>query len=171
MELDSKIPTGTWTLYYHDPSDTRWTPESYQKIGSFDTYSQFFVLMKELGDIAIKYGMLFIMKDGIPPLYENFHNIRGGSYSLRIARNKSVQYFYTYTLACFVNDVVNNKDNIIQGISISPKRVNDKSMCFNVIKIWNKDCQTFNKGNELISYENIQSHSEIIYTPHVQRKI
>jgi hypothetical protein len=71
-------------------------------------------------------------------------------------------------LGCVVNDTENN---IIQGVSISPKRIVDKNQSFNVIKIWNKDCMRYNNIDQLIRLDNIQQCSEIIYTPHIQKKI
>jgi hypothetical protein len=128
--------------------------------------------MKELGDIAIKYGMLFIMKDTIPPLYENYANIKGGCYSLRINRLKASHYFMIYTISAMMGNVVNNSSiNQIQGVSISPKRIIEKNQYFNVIKIWNKDCTKFNSIENLIRLDNIHQHSDIIYTPHIEKKL
>jgi hypothetical protein len=66
---------------------------------------------------------------------------------------------------------VTNPLNQIQGISISPKRIVEKNQSFNVIKIWNKDSIKYNKGEQLIRLENIQQCTEIIYTPHIQKKL
>jgi hypothetical protein len=62
-------------------------------------------------------------------------------------------------------------ENQIHGISISPKRVQEKNQTFNVIKIWNKDCTNYNKGTEIINLDKIETLSEIIYTPHIQKKL
>jgi hypothetical protein len=67
--------------------------------------------------------------------------------------------------------VVSDNGNVIQGISISPKRVIEKSQVFNVIKIWNKDCTKYKDIEHLVKLDNIQTSSEIIYTPHVQKKL
>jgi hypothetical protein len=115
--------------------------------------------------------MLFWMKEGIPPLYENHANIKGGCYSLRISRAKAVRYFHLYTIACMLGQVVTDAQNAIHGISISPKRIIEKNQIFNVIKIWNKDCTKFNKPEQLVRLENIQQATEIIYTPHIQKKL
>jgi hypothetical protein len=70
-----------------------------------------------------------------------------------------------------MGNVVSDNGNVIQGISISPKRVIEKSQVFNVIKIWNKDCTKFKDIEQIIKLDNIQTSSEIIYTPHVQKKL
>ena len=120
--------------------------------------------------MSIQQGMFFWMRDGIPPLYENHANIKGGCYSLRVSRTSAMHYFMTYTIACFLEKVVTTPLNQIQGISISPKRIVEKNHSFNVIKIWNKDSIKYNKSEQLIRLDNIQQCSEIIYTPHVQKK-
>jgi len=127
--------------------------------------------MNMLEEVILQNSMLFWMREEVPPLYENHNNIRGGCYSLRINRSKSSNYFLLYTIACMLGNVVQDKDNIIQGISISPKRVVEKNQVFNVIKIWNKDCMKYKDINQLLKIDNIQSSSEIIYTPHVQKKL
>jgi hypothetical protein len=170
-QLSDSIPTGSWCLYYHNPVDTKWTPDSYQMIGTVRTWGEFFAVLHHLEDVSIQQGMLFWMKEGVPPLYENHSNIKGGCYSLRINRAKSVRYFNLYTIACMLGQVVADQQNVIHGISISPKRIVEKNQIFNVIKIWNKDCTKFNKPEQLSRLENIQQATEIIYTPHIQKKL
>ena len=173
FQLTDSIPTGSWCLYYHNPADTKWTPESYQNVGTVKTWGEFFAVMRDLEDSSIQHGMFFWMKEGIPPLYENHANIKGGCYSVRVSRQKAVNYFMLYTLASMLGKSVNNSENIIQGVSISPKRIYDpkNSQSFNVIKIWNKDCMKFCKSEELVVLDNIQQTSEIVYTPHTQKKL
>ena len=125
--LESSIPTGSWTLYYHHPADHRWTMDSYQKIVTIKTWGDFFSCMKALEESIIQSAMLFWMRGDVPPLYENHNNIRGGCYSLRINRSKSNNYFLLYSIACLMGTVVSDNGNVIQGISISPKRVIEKS--------------------------------------------
>jgi hypothetical protein len=170
-QLSDSIPTGSWCLYYHNPVDTKWTPDSYQMVGTVRTWGEFLGVLHHLEDVSIQQGMLFWMKEGIPPLYENHANIKGGCYSLRISRSKSVRYFNMYTIACMLGQVITDPLNAIHGISISPKRIIEKNQIFNVIKIWNKDCTKFNKPEQLIRLENIQQATEIIYTPHIQKKL
>lgn len=172
FQYSDSIPTGSWCLYYHNPVDTKWTPDSYQTIATVKNWGEFFAVMRELQDSSIQHGMFFWMREGVPPLYENHANIKGGCYSLRISRVRAAHYFLLYTIASMLGKVVDNSNvNIIHGVSISPKRVIEKNQSFNVIKIWNKDCTRFNKGEHLIRLDNIQQCSEIIYTPHIQKKL
>jgi len=169
--LSDPIPTGSWCLYYHNPADTKWTPDSYIVVGTAKVWGDFFSILKELQDVSIQQGMLFWMREGVPPLYENHANIKGGCYSLRVSRQRSVHYFLMYTIASMLGKVVHDPTNQIQGVSISPKRIIEKNQSFNVIKIWNKDCTRYNKSEHLIFLDNIQQCSEILYTPHVQKKL
>lgn len=165
------IPTGSWCLYYHNPADTKWTPESYVLLGKAATWGEFFGLLKEIQDVTIQQGMLFWMREGVPPLYENHANIKGGCYSLRISRQRSVNYFLLYCVAAMLGKVVSDPANQIQGVSISPKRVIEKNQSFNVIKIWNKDCTRYKHKDELVLLDNVQTCTEIVYTPHIQKKL
>ena len=169
--LSDPIPTGSWCLYYHNPVDTKWTPESYINVGTVRTWGEFFAMMNEIQDVSIQHGMLFWMREGIPPLYENHANIKGGCYSLRVSRSRAAHYFMLYTVASMLGTAVKDNVNVIQGVSISPKRIVEKNQSFNVIKIWNKDCTRYNHAEQLISIDNINACSEIIYTPHVQKKL
>ena len=171
-QLTDPIPTGPWCLYFHNPSDTKWTPESYVLITKVSTWQDFFAVMRESQDICSQYGMLFWMREGVPPLYENHANIKGGCYSLRVSRVRANHYFILYSLAAMLGKAVYDPQlNIIQGVSISPKRIVEKNQSFNVIKIWNKDCTRYHKSEQLLLLDNIQQCSEILYTPHIQKKL
>jgi hypothetical protein len=171
VALGDAIPTGSWCLYYHNPVDTKWTPESYQFVATVRTWNDFFAVHRELQEVSVQHGMFFWMREGVPPLYENHANIKGGCYSLRINRQRATHYFMLYTIASMLGNVVQDKTNIVQGVSISPKRIAEKNQAFNVIKIWNKDCTKFSKPDQLVRLDNIQQCSEIIYTPHIQKKL
>ena len=172
IQLSDTIPTGSWCLYYHNPADTRWTAESYQLVALVKTWGEVLAVLRDLDDSSIQHGMFFWMREGVPPLYENHANIKGGCYSLRVSRVRASHFFHLYTFASMLGKVVENSEtNVIQGVSISPKRIVEKNQSFNVIKIWNKDCTRYNKSDQLIRLDNIQSCSEIIYTPHIQKKL
>ena len=173
MSLSDFIPTGSWSLYYHNPVDTKWTPDSYVFLGTAKTWGDFFSIVNEGQDVCMQQGMLFWMREGITPLYENHANIKGGCYSIRVSRQKSVNYFLMYTISAMLGNCVDDKANIIQGVSISPKRIYDpkNTQSFNVIKVWNKDCMKFCKSSELVVLDGINQTSEIVYTPHTQKKL
>ena len=125
-----------WTLWAHLPHDTDWTLKSYKKIFDFETVEQAITLTETLPEKLIKNCMLFIMRDGIQPTWEDERNASGGCFSYKI-NNKHVKESWsalTYRLAgeTITNDPSLSK--IINGITISPK----KNFC--IIKIWTGTC-------------------------------
>ena len=171
--MDEPFCTGNWTLYFHPSREKRWTLESFEKIATVKTPKDVLSIFKELGE-KIKGGMYFWMRENIPPLWENFQNIRGGSYSIRGIGDEGIKIFKLYTLAVMLNKAFTNKDDIINGISISPKLQGFgkvQKIGYFIIKIWNRDCDKFHSKKNLISIDDIISYDEVMYTPHVEKKM
>lgn len=123
-----------WTLWAHLPQDPDWTLESYKKVATIKTLENAVSLMEHMPLNMVDNCMLFVMREGIKPLWEDPQNRNGGYFSYKIS-NKTVhriwkRLFYTLiggtigTRAEFVNGVT--------GITISPK----KNFC--VVKIWTR---------------------------------
>jgi len=171
--MDQLFETGYWTLYYHPSREKRWTLDSFEKISTVRSVREVLSIYKELGD-KLKAGMFFWMRGDIPPLWENFQNIRGGSYSIRGAGDNGIKVFKIYTLACMMNKAVSNTEDTINGISISPKLQgfgNNQQVGYFIIKIWNKDCETFHSKVNLNCLEDIITYDDVMYTPHVEKKM
>ena len=171
--LDQKFESGSWTLYFHASREKRWTIDSFEKIGEVNTIRDVLSIFKELND-KIKNGMFFWMKGSIPPLWENFQNIRGGSYSIRGIEDKGIKIFKLYTLGVMLNKAFTDNDDIINGISISPKLQGFgkiQKVGYFIIKIWNKDCEKFHSKKNLISIDDTISYDDVMYTPHVEKKM
>ena len=171
--LDQKFESGSWALYFHASREKRWTIDSFEKIGEVNTIREVLGIFKELGD-KIKNGMFFWMKGNIPPLWENFQNIRGGSYSIRGVGDEGIKIFKLYTLGVMLNKAFMNKEDIINGISISPKLQGFgkvQKVGYFIIKIWNKDCDKFHSKTNLISIDDAISYDDVMYTPHVEKKM
>ena len=83
---------------------------------------------------CLKYNMLFLMKDDILPLWENKHNINGGSISIKVVNKNIFDIWLELSMGLIGEYIFINKINIenINGISISPK----KGFC--ILKIWLK---------------------------------
>jgi len=175
VNINSPLPSGTWTLYFHAPREKRWTLDTFQPIAKgISSVREVLAVFNELGD-KLKRGMFFCMRDPIPPLWENFQNIRGGSYSLRGGPEEGIEYYKSYILgAMMCQAVTSNKDQIV-GISISPKIMSgpngSQRVGFYVIKVWNKDSEMFNdpEGIHLLHPKLVQG--DILYTPHVDKKM
>ena len=173
ISLDAKLPSGTWTLYFHSPKEKRWTIDTFEKISSVGTVRETLILFKELGE-KIKRGMYFFMKDPYPPLWENYQNIRGGSYSIRGGLEDGDDIYKKYVLGSMLNLVVSNPEDTVMGISISPKILgqgNQQRIGFFVIKVWNKDAERFNKPAGIQCLDTKVVLEGILYTPHVEKKM
>ncbi len=172
--LDSKIPTGQWTLYFHSPKEKKWSLDSYTESTTASTWNDVFSTLNEITDAKLKGGMFFWMKAGIPPLWENHQNIRGGSYSLRGSIDSGLDTFLRYMIGAMLGNAANDpKDNIV-GISISPKTVDrgsQQGIGFYVIKIWNQDCLKYGKAEGLRLLESKMVIGDVIYTPHNEKKM
>ena len=148
ISLSDPLPTGTWTLYFHAPKEKRWSIDTFKPIAKVKSTQEILSVFQELGD-KLKRGMFFCMRDPVPPLWENYQNIRGGSYSLRGGPDDGVDFYKAYILGAMLDLTTNSIADTIVGVSISPKIMNGPNgtskVGFYVIKLWNKDCSTFNK--------------------------
>lgn len=164
---ESAIPTGNWTLYYHDTQDKKWSIDTFVKIATIHTWCDFWSLFRdqELTEKKILNGMFFLAQENIPPLWENHNNIRGGSYSLRIAQFDAYILFLKYCIATLLGVVVSNKDDRIICIEMSPKRG------FNVLKMWNKDANKFKNPKDLLLLDDNLKEGDAIFTPHLEKKM
>ena len=122
-----------WKLYYHLPHDKNWDVSSYSVIMSdIDTAEKVIGLNEFIHDNVIKNCMLFVMREGITPMWEDPRNRNGGCFSYKIS-NKFVPevwktLFYLITGETLCKDMSVSKH--VNGITISPK----KNFC--IIKIW-----------------------------------
>jgi len=176
-KLDDKIPTGDWTLFFHSPREKRWSIETYTEIGSVSTWRDVFNLLAAIGDMRLKGGMYFWMRKGVPPLWENFQNIRGGSYSLRGGLENGIDIFTTYSIASMLGIATQSPDDKVMGVNISPKLVvggnsdADQTIGFYTIKIWNHDCMRFGSPTGLQLLDKRMTVDEVLYTPHNEKKM
>lgn len=127
-----------WDLYYHLPQNNDWSLSSYvlikQEIENLETIIK---INEEMNDNIIKNCMLFIMKTGITPMWEDPKNRNGGCFSYKV-NNKFVVDVWKH-LFCHLGSnslcVDSEKNKYINGLTISPK----KNFC--IIKIWLNTCK------------------------------
>lgn len=174
MSIDLDSALGVWTLYFHAPREKRWTIDTFQPIAKMSTLRETLSVFQELGD-KIKRGMYFCMRDPIPPLWENYQNIRGGSYSLRGGPEEGCDYYKSYIVGAMLGKVTTDTTDQIVGLSISPKIMNgpngSQRVGFYVIKAWNRDSEKFNKPNGIHLLHPKLVPSDVLYTPHVEKKM
>ena len=164
IQLDTPIPTGSWTLYFHSPDETKWTLNTFISMGAMKTWRDFWTIMDGLQLEYLSNGMFFLMRDPYPPLWESHHHIRGGCYSFRCQKAEAPDIYINHIIAVMMN-VLTDPKNQINGLSISPKRG------FNIIKAWNNNAAGFCKPADINTTFSTIREGDIIYTPFVQKKM
>ena len=140
-----------WTFYYHLPDDKQWDLSSYKHvIKDINSLEQLMTVNEKIPEKIVKYCMLFVMRSGISPMWEDKQNRDGGCFSFKVS-NKLVynvwkQLFYSLCGETLCKDALHSKN--VNGITISPK----KSFC--IIKVWLKDC-SIQDPNILIDIPNL----------------
>lgn len=165
MNLDSPIPTGPWTLYFHSPEETKWTLNTFISLGAMKNWREFWTIINTLKEDSLSDGMFFMMRDPSPPLWESHHHIRGGCYSFRCQKKDAAEIYLNHIIASMLGSLTAHPENRINGISISPKRG------FNIVKIWNNDAQRFNHPSNIDTHFSPIREADIMYTPFVQKKM
>ena len=133
MVHENKI-TNNWNIWFHRIDEKKWTLDSYNKIATITSLESYLYYYKSISTFI--HGMFFVMKDNIPPLWEDINNINGGIITFKLTKSQSDNAWKELTSALVGNTLCDNM-NLINGISISPKINN----C--IIKIW------VNKNNML----------------------
>ena len=129
-----------WNLWAHLPQDTDWTSKSYKLIYNFKTIEDTIAITESTPDPLIKSCMLFVMKDGINPVWEDPKNRNGGCFSYKVS-NKNVCDVWRELNYVLVGETISNSSSFVKcvtGITISPK----KNFC--IIKIWMTNCENLN---------------------------
>ena len=150
-----------WTLWAHLPHDTDWTLGSYKKILDFNTVEQAITLTETLPEKLIKNCMLFIMRNGIQPTWEDEKNTLGGCFSYKI-NNKFVKEAWTALTYRLTGETITNDNslsNIVNGITISPK----KNFC--IIKIWTNTCK-YQNATVIKPFKDLIIHQGCLFKKH-----
>jgi hypothetical protein len=128
-----------WTLWAHLPHNTDWSIKSYIPISTFSTIEETTAIMETLPSIMVENCMLFMMRQGIEPRYEDIKNRKGGYFSNKVLNKNVYKVWKELSYVTVGESVINNTNimNCVTGITISPK----KNFC--IIKIWmtNRDNQ------------------------------
>jgi hypothetical protein len=129
-----------WTLWAHLPHNTDWSIKSYIQISTFTTAEETIAVTETLPPILVENCMLFMMREGIKPTWEDPKNRNGGCFSYKVS-NKNVSKVWKELTYIVVGNSVSKQMsyvNCVNGITISPK----KNFC--IIKIWMSDCTNQN---------------------------
>ena len=125
-----------WTLWAHLPHNTDWSLKSYIPISTFSTVEETIAVTESLPPQLVENCMLFMMKEGITPMWEDKRNRDGGCFSYKVV-NKNVPKAWSDLIYRIVGCSISNNAGFVRsvtGITISPK----KNFC--IIKIWMTNC-------------------------------
>jgi hypothetical protein len=142
-----------WILWAHLPHDTDWSLKSYMKIYEFNTVEQAITITETLPPVLVTNCMLFLMRKGINPIWEDERNRNGGCFSYKIP-NKDVPDAWKQLSYSLVGETMSDNKKLlphINGITISPK----KNFC--IIKIWFANC-SFQDAAVIREVHGITSH-------------
>jgi len=157
-KMKSSPLTNTYDLYYHLPNDKNWDLSSYKIIKSVSTIEEIVSLNENVSNNIIKYCMLFLMKAGVSPLWEDQRNRNGGCFSYKVY-NKTVVEIWRHMVYAFCGGtLMKNRENMkhVNGITISPK----KNFC--ILKIWFENTNLQNP-EEVIAINNL-SKMGVLFT-------
>jgi hypothetical protein len=149
-----------WNLWYHNEKDN-WTISGYKKIYTIESIYDFWKLYNnwnQLGGLTSKH--FFIMKEDIPPIWEDSNNINGGCWSFKINEDQSYNLFEDLSTHLVCESIIIKSDEIM-GISICLKKNNNV-----IIKIWNNNSN--NNSLKLINDTILKKWGlDIIYISHI----
>jgi hypothetical protein len=150
-----------WNLYYHLPQNKSWDLSSYQTIlAEIDTAEKLVAIGEVLPPNVAKFCMLFVMRKGITPMWEDPQNRTGGFFSYKVS-NKFVPDVWKnlFYALCGETLCTNPKySKYINGITVSPK----KNFC--IMKIWMKDLSV-QDARLFIDIPNL-SRNGVAFSPH-----
>jgi translation initiation factor 4E len=143
----------SWCLWAHLPHDTDWSLKSYKKIFTMNSVEETIAITETLPEALVKNCMLFLMRDGIMPIWEDPQNRSGGSFSYKVS-NKNVYETWKELSYVLVGNSISKENSFVAnvtGITISPK----KNFC--IIKIWLSTCANQNPAIVMSEIEGITS--------------
>jgi len=121
-----------WCLWYHGINDKNWKNSSYKNIYDICNAHDIKFLNETIQTIHLQNSMLFIMREGIFPTWEDPDNREGCCISFKIPNNILKEQFDLILNRILSEDLLKDKENIeyLNGLSIIPKKE------FNIVKLW-----------------------------------
>lgn len=135
---DGLLLSDTWTLWAHLPHNTDWSVKSYKKILTFNTVEEAIALYETIPPVMVRNCMLFLMRDGIKPMWEDPRNKTGGCFSYKIKNNQVCEIWKNISYMLIGGTLSNESNSQINGVTVSPK----KNFC--VLKVWMETCDEQN---------------------------
>lgn len=143
---EHKLNNG-WVFWYHLPhsKNSDWSIKGYETLNDadgktliIDTVEKFWKVYNILPTLANSSdeNLWFLMREGIPPIWEHDINKEGGAFKFKIRKTDADNVWFELSLYLIGENLcIDEKDaELISGISISPKRSDHVT-----IRVWNLD--------------------------------
>lgn len=118
-----------WVCWFHDLNNENWSLASYQRLFTFETIEDFWIMCNNLKNT--NNGMYYLMRNGYPPIWDHEQNIDGGGWTFKV--DKKIAHDFWEKLACYcVGETLSTRPENVIGVSISPK------VRFVTIRLWTK---------------------------------
>ena len=141
-----------WNLFYHLPQNKSWVLSSYITIcGNIHELDELIAINVAVSDHIIRNCMLFLMRTGIQPVWEDVKNRSGGCFSYKVVNDSVPEVWRTLVYLLCGNTLMTNAENmkLVNGITVSPKKQ------FSIIKIWLRDCSLQNP-DVVVDFPNLK---------------
>jgi len=154
-----------WVLWSHDLDNDHWSLNDYQPVFSFNTVEDFWILYNNINHWHGQ--MYYLMRQGIPPMWEHPININGGGWTFRIDKKYADELWIKLSTFCIGETLSANSENI-SGISLSPKLRNV------IIRVWTKTNTVNPHDFDQIKKETendaiVVDFNNAIYTPNKEK--
>lgn len=126
-----------YSLWSHGLTDKNWEISSYTQMCTINNVSEFWRMINNFDKIGHRNRHLFLMKDGIQPMWEFSENRNGGVCSFKIEVHNSLE-IYENLCSHMILGSLSDIPSDINGISFCPKG----NTVF--VKVWNR-----NRDNDL----------------------
>ena len=155
-----------WSLYFHDPNDTRWTEESYIRLCDISSAEDIIHVYKAYKDMWPN-GAFYITREHIKPLWEDPGNRNGGCMSFKIMKYDINNVWFEIVSKILGEDFITEKErgrlwDKVTGISLSPKR----SYC--ICRIWISDKEYGQP--QWYDMSIIPTYTQILFKAHNENK-
>ena len=137
-----------WDLWFHSINENKWDKSSYKNLYPIENGLDYQIICESFKQNHYQNGMFFIMKRGIFPNWEDPDNRSGGCLSFKISSEKVIDCWNYILLKCIEEKIMNNYNDKINGLSISPKKE------FNIMKIWFSE-KNIDYTNNFIKYSEL----------------
>jgi translation initiation factor 4E len=151
----------SWVIWAHSPRNNNWNDTSCSKLATIATVEQAIAINALIPADVVTKCMLFVMRDGVAPLYEDPANANGGAFSYRVS-NHDVPTAWSNVCYALMGETLATTPELmaeITGVTISPK----KNFC--IIKIWTRSLTHTNAQHVAPNIRQLNSNS-CLFKPH-----